>query len=553
MSSSAKKKQDDKNLQLLKAMVALPNNKQCFDCGQKGPTYINLTIGSFVCMTCSGILRGINPPHRVKSITMSSFTNDELEFIRSRGNYFCKQVWLGSFQEGTRPADLSNDQNKKDFLCVKYERRQWYVEPSPNLFGEAKALTDSALAEVEQASQAAATRGQRAYSNVSNHSGTAPVHHHTNGSHSVPRITNIPPTYQQTAQQRQINTPLASPQAPPQPKPQPNLFDDDLETTLKQQNVDPRFQTTFNQPSGPPQPVQPQQQQQQQQPPPPPQQQQQQTKPFADFADFGNVPTSSNGNISQPTPVSVATNGGNKNAGGFASFADFDSAFAKSGNFQSEKPAPVIVAPPPDRYKALEELDDLLALTGTTGVVSSGIDWGVSSSQNQPNTSTSQHSSVHQTSAFPPMQSNANFGSVPRPTDPFNTSGFGQTSQQPLAPPPYSAKTPFGHQVPQTSQSFTPNFSDFPHSQSQPNGFGGYFPATQPQNNNGFGAFPASTQSVFPAATNPFTAAPQQPPISNNPFMAAASMPFQPTAFGQPQTQAPAPLMRPSVSNNPFL
>ena len=53
-------------------------NKKCFDCEQRGPTYINVTIGSFVCTKCSGMLRGINPPHRIKSISMSSFSADEV-------------------------------------------------------------------------------------------------------------------------------------------------------------------------------------------------------------------------------------------------------------------------------------------------------------------------------------------------------------------------------------------------------------------------------------------------------------------------------------------
>ena len=33
--------------------------------------------------------RGLNPPHRVKSISMASFTPDEMEFIKSRGNVVC--------------------------------------------------------------------------------------------------------------------------------------------------------------------------------------------------------------------------------------------------------------------------------------------------------------------------------------------------------------------------------------------------------------------------------------------------------------------------------
>jgi hypothetical protein len=37
--------------------------------------------------------RGLNPPHRLKSINMSTFTQDEVEFMKCRGN----QVGLGYF------------------------------------------------------------------------------------------------------------------------------------------------------------------------------------------------------------------------------------------------------------------------------------------------------------------------------------------------------------------------------------------------------------------------------------------------------------------------
>uniref|UniRef100_A0A182VT14 Arf-GAP domain-containing protein n=1 Tax=Anopheles minimus TaxID=112268 RepID=A0A182VT14_9DIPT len=52
-----RKKLDDKILKTLRELVGVGGNKECFDCGQKGPTYINMTIGSFVCTSCSGILR----------------------------------------------------------------------------------------------------------------------------------------------------------------------------------------------------------------------------------------------------------------------------------------------------------------------------------------------------------------------------------------------------------------------------------------------------------------------------------------------------------------
>uniref|UniRef100_A0A914UU83 Arf-GAP domain-containing protein n=1 Tax=Plectus sambesii TaxID=2011161 RepID=A0A914UU83_9BILA len=129
--SGAKRKQEEKNLKLLRELAALLPNKHCFDCGQRGPTYVNMTIGSFCCTACSGILRGLNPPHRVKSISMATFTSEEVEFIRNRGNDECRKVWLGLYDGEVRFLDgMRDDQQIKDHLIKKYERKQWYVSPA---------------------------------------------------------------------------------------------------------------------------------------------------------------------------------------------------------------------------------------------------------------------------------------------------------------------------------------------------------------------------------------------------------------------------------------
>ncbi|GAA6077994.1 arf-GAP domain and FG repeat-containing protein 1b isoform X1 [Tachysurus ichikawai] len=56
MAVSVKRKQEEKHLQLLREMTSGAANRKCFDCEQRGPTYVNMTVGSFVCTTCSGIL-----------------------------------------------------------------------------------------------------------------------------------------------------------------------------------------------------------------------------------------------------------------------------------------------------------------------------------------------------------------------------------------------------------------------------------------------------------------------------------------------------------------
>ncbi|XP_048397568.1 arf-GAP domain and FG repeat-containing protein 1a isoform X2 [Stegostoma tigrinum] len=125
---AAKRKQEEKHLKLLRDMTALQHNRKCFDCDQRGPTYVNMTIGSFVCTSCSGILRGLNPPHRVKSISMTTFTQQEIEFLQKHGNEVCKQIWLGLYDERSSIyPDFRDPQKVKDFLQEKYEKKRWFV------------------------------------------------------------------------------------------------------------------------------------------------------------------------------------------------------------------------------------------------------------------------------------------------------------------------------------------------------------------------------------------------------------------------------------------
>ncbi|XP_053565820.1 arf-GAP domain and FG repeat-containing protein 1 isoform X2 [Bombina bombina] len=130
MAASAKRKQEEKHLKLLREMTSLPHNRKCFDCDQRGPTYANMTAGAFVCTSCSGILRGLNPPHRVKSISMTTFTQQEIEFLQKHGNDVCRQIWLGLFDDRSSAIpDFRDPQKVKEFLQEKYEKKRWYVPP----------------------------------------------------------------------------------------------------------------------------------------------------------------------------------------------------------------------------------------------------------------------------------------------------------------------------------------------------------------------------------------------------------------------------------------
>ncbi|XP_032584384.2 arf-GAP domain and FG repeat-containing protein 1 isoform X3 [Drosophila mojavensis] len=127
---AVRKKQDDKYLLALRELVnSGAGNRQCFDCNQKGPTYVNMTIGSFVCTRCSGVLRGLTPPHRVKSISMATFTQEEIDFLKAHGNELCAKTWLGLWD----PKRAAAQQDQRELMIDKYERKRYYLEPASPL------------------------------------------------------------------------------------------------------------------------------------------------------------------------------------------------------------------------------------------------------------------------------------------------------------------------------------------------------------------------------------------------------------------------------------
>ncbi|CAJ0610027.1 unnamed protein product [Cylicocyclus nassatus] len=155
--SAQKKRQDEKNLRALRELASLPANRFCFECGQRGPTYVNVTHGSFCCTSCSGILRGLNPPHRVKSISMANFTNEEIERVRSLGNEENSHTWLGLYSGN--PPKMTNKDEITAFLIKKYEKKEWFVsrselEEQERLLNQAKEVASQSGASMKSGGSA---------------------------------------------------------------------------------------------------------------------------------------------------------------------------------------------------------------------------------------------------------------------------------------------------------------------------------------------------------------------------------------------------------------
>lgn len=60
---------------------------------------------------------------------MATFTTEEIELLKSRGNDYCKSVWLGLYDGSLPGTDCRDEQTVKDFMVDKYERKRYYLDP----------------------------------------------------------------------------------------------------------------------------------------------------------------------------------------------------------------------------------------------------------------------------------------------------------------------------------------------------------------------------------------------------------------------------------------
>ncbi|XP_053115479.1 arf-GAP domain and FG repeat-containing protein 2 isoform X3 [Hemicordylus capensis] len=125
----------------LKSLGVLASNQRLMGCFSLIPPHPHPLLPN-----CS---RGLNPPHRVKSISMTTFTESEVQFLQSRGNEACRKIWLGSFDSRTSLLpDAQDPQKVKEFLQEKYEKKRWYISPE-QAKGLASLASQSSAAEVK--------------------------------------------------------------------------------------------------------------------------------------------------------------------------------------------------------------------------------------------------------------------------------------------------------------------------------------------------------------------------------------------------------------------
>ncbi|KAI3772723.1 hypothetical protein L6452_03916 [Arctium lappa] len=120
------RKEEERNEKIIRGLMKLPPNRRCINCNSLGPQYVCTNFWTFICMTCSGIHREFT--HRVKSVSMSKFTSQEVEALQEGGNQRARETFLKDWDpRGQRLPDNSNVDKVREFIKSVYVDKKFFA------------------------------------------------------------------------------------------------------------------------------------------------------------------------------------------------------------------------------------------------------------------------------------------------------------------------------------------------------------------------------------------------------------------------------------------
>lgn len=112
---------DEKITAELKKLSKVEGNKTCAECPERMPGYVNLSHKTFVCTKCAGVLRDLQ--FKIKGISMSKFTQQDLDEMLSGGNEGHNQLYMAKWPP--RDPVPQEPGRLKDHIKLKYIECRW--------------------------------------------------------------------------------------------------------------------------------------------------------------------------------------------------------------------------------------------------------------------------------------------------------------------------------------------------------------------------------------------------------------------------------------------
>ncbi|KAF7293043.1 ARF GAP-like zinc finger-containing protein [Mycena indigotica] len=119
----------DRNQKLVLEIAALPGNDICADCKVRNPRWASYNLGIFICVNCASIHRKIGTHvSKVKSLTMDSWTKEQVDRMREMGNANSNFIYNPNETRHPPPPNLldgERDSEMEQFVRSKYEYKSF--------------------------------------------------------------------------------------------------------------------------------------------------------------------------------------------------------------------------------------------------------------------------------------------------------------------------------------------------------------------------------------------------------------------------------------------
>nr|POE63505.1 uba domain-containing protein 3 [Quercus suber] len=120
------KRQQARNERQLQDLIrTVPGNDRCADCGAKNPGWASWNLGLFLCMRCAALHRKLGTHiSKVKSLSMDSWGNDQVDNMKSVGNVVGNQLFNPRNVQAQIPVDIDEvEAALEKYIRQKYEQR----------------------------------------------------------------------------------------------------------------------------------------------------------------------------------------------------------------------------------------------------------------------------------------------------------------------------------------------------------------------------------------------------------------------------------------------
>ncbi|MCJ1477969.1 hypothetical protein MMC13_006644 [Lambiella insularis] len=126
MTSTLSKRHQARNERALQDLIkTVPGNDRCAECGARNPGWASWSLGVFLCMRCAALHRKLGTHiSKVKSLSMDSWSNEQVDNMKSRGNTTSNHIYNPKNTQPAVPLDVDEvDSAMERFIRQKYDQQ----------------------------------------------------------------------------------------------------------------------------------------------------------------------------------------------------------------------------------------------------------------------------------------------------------------------------------------------------------------------------------------------------------------------------------------------